>query len=148
MSSLFSGGFRGRRAALIAVEHVLIVLSVILAAIVRLGLPDGLYAALEDWGPRAVFVALVLQICLHYGDLYDMRTLVDRRDLLTGLLRSVGAASVILAVMYFWVPSLVIGRGVFALATILIVALVVPSGRTHRAAAHCGHGRGRGHPRA
>jgi sugar transferase (PEP-CTERM system associated) len=125
MASLFSGGFRGRRAALVVVEHVLIVLSVILAAIVRLGLPDGLYAALEDWALRAVFVAVVLQICLHYGDLYDMRTVVDRRDLLIGLVRSVGAASVILAVMYFWLPYLVIGRGVFALATTLIVALVV-----------------------
>jgi sugar transferase (PEP-CTERM system associated) len=69
-------------------------------------------------------VAAVLQVCLHYSDLYDVRKLADRRDLLTGLVRSLGAASLILAVVYYLLPDLVIGRGVFALATVSIVMLV------------------------
>ena len=73
---------------------------------------------------RAMLVAGVLQICLHYSDLYDMRTLSDRRDLLIGLLRSMGAASLILAILYYWIPDLILGRGVFALATVLIIGLV------------------------
>ena len=102
------------------VEHALIVLAVVVAAIVRLGFPD----TYTDWVMRSVVVAAVLQVCLHYSDLYDMRTLSDRRDLLIGLLRSLGAASVILAILYYWIPDLGLGRGVFALATLLIIGLV------------------------
>ncbi len=124
MYSVITGGFSIRRVALVLVEHVLIVLSVILAAVVRLGVPDSGLGGLAEWAGRAVVVALVLQTCLHYCDLYDLRTLRDRRDLLIGLLRALGAASVMLALIYFWLPTLVIGRGVFALSSILIVALV------------------------
>jgi len=120
MYRVITGSFSLRRVALVLVEHALIVLAVVAAAIVRLGFPE----AYTDWVMRSVVVAGVLQVCLHYSDLYDMRTLSDRRDLLIGLLRSLGAASVILAILYYWVPALGLGRGVFALATVLIIALV------------------------
>ncbi len=124
MYRLLAGSLSLRRLGLVAVEHVVIVLSVVLAAVVRLGVPDVPYQSLSLWAARAVVVAAVLQLCLYYGDLYDSRTLSDRRDLLTGLVRSLGAASVILAILYYALPGLIIGRGVFALATVLIVGLV------------------------
>jgi sugar transferase (PEP-CTERM system associated) len=123
MYRVITGSFSLRRIALVLVEHALIVFAVVLAAVIRLGFPGGADGYLP-WIVRAVVVAGVLQVCLHYGDLYDLRTLSDHRDLLIGLLRSLGAASVILAIVYYWVPNLVLGRGVFALATVLIIALV------------------------
>lgn len=114
-----------RHAALVVVEHVLIVLAVIIAALVRVGVPETPLEMFSEWTARAMFAAAVLQICLHYCDLYDLRTLSTPQDLLTGLFRALGAASLILGVVYFWVPSLVIGRGVFALATAFIILLVV-----------------------
>ena len=54
-----------------------------------------------------------------------MRTLTDRRDLVTRLLRALGAASLILALLYYWIPTLIIGRGVFLIASVFVVALVV-----------------------
>ena len=48
----------------------------------------------------------------------------DRRDLVHGLLQAIGAASFILAALYYWIPTLIVGRGVFAGASVLIVALV------------------------
>jgi sugar transferase (PEP-CTERM system associated) len=119
-----TGELSTRRVTLVLVEHVLIVAALFFAAILRFGVPDhplAFGAAL--WG-RAVLVAIVLQICLHYCDLYDLRTLSDRRDLITGLLRALGAASVILAIFYYWIPALVIGRGVTAISSILIIGLV------------------------
>ncbi len=124
MYRVITGSFSFRRTGLVLVEHALIVLAVLIAAVVRLGVPEAPLEVFTEWAGRAVVVAAVLQVCLHYGDLYDLRTMADPRDLLTGLLRSLGAASVILAIVYFWVPSLVVGRGVFALSTVLIVALV------------------------
>jgi sugar transferase (PEP-CTERM system associated) len=124
MYRLLTGSLSLRRVGLVLVEHVLIVLSVVTAAVLRLGLPDTLARAAADWAGRAFVVAVVLQVCLHYADLYDLRKIAVPRDLLTGLVRSLGAASVILAFLYYAFPQLVIGRGVFALATVLIVALV------------------------
>ena len=123
MYRFMSGSFSLRRVARVLIEHALIVLSVVVAAVVRLGFPED-PAAYTGWVVRSVVVAAVLQICLHYADLYDVRTLPDRRDQLAGLLRSLGAASVILAVLYYWIPDLVLGRGVFAIATLFIIALV------------------------
>jgi sugar transferase (PEP-CTERM system associated) len=110
-----------RRLALVGVEHILIVLAIGLSAAWRLGLGSLSFGVLI-W--QAVVIAGVLQICLHYCDLYDPRTLSDRRDLLIGLLRALGAASVVLALLYLWLPGLVIGRGVFMIASVLIIALV------------------------
>ncbi len=115
--------FHLRRLALIGVEHILIVLAVGAAATLRLGF-DGLTVSIDPLAWRAVVIAVVLQVCLHYCDLYDPRTLSDRRDLLIGLVRALGAASVALALLYSWFPILVIGRGVFTIASILIVGLV------------------------
>ncbi len=112
-----------RWTALFLVEHVLIVLAVGFAAAVPSGLSDSTFPSTYVlW--RAMLIAIVLQICLHYCDLYDLRTLADRRDLLTGLMRALGAASLILAAIYFFIPSLIIGRGVFVLSSVLIIALV------------------------
>jgi sugar transferase (PEP-CTERM system associated) len=117
-------GFNPRRVALILVEHALVVLSMMVVAVARMGTPDVSAPAAIELLWRASLVAAVLQMSLHYCDLYDLRTLSDRRDLFRGLLRALGAASFILAVLYYWVPMLVIGRGVFAVASVLIVALV------------------------
>jgi sugar transferase (PEP-CTERM system associated) len=114
-----------RTASLILVEHVLVVLAVIAAAVARLGPEDAIGLVREGsllW--RAILIAGVLQVCLHYSDLYDLRTLNEPRELVIGLIQALGSASLVLALLYYWVPSLVIGRGVFLIAAGLIVALV------------------------
>ena len=117
--------FNPRPALLIGVEHVLIVLSVLIAAAVRVGYPGETVTATGAVLWRASLIASVLQICLHYSDLYDLRSLTDHRDLFIRLLRALGAASVILALFYYWIPTLIIGRGVFVIASLFIVGLVV-----------------------
>jgi sugar transferase (PEP-CTERM system associated) len=118
------GSSNTRLNALVLVEHVVIVFAVVGAALIRRQLPAYSTFAFADVLWRASFIAAVLQVCLHYCDLYDLRTLSDRRDLVTGLLQALGAASLILALLYYWVPVLIIGRGVFVFASILIAALV------------------------
>lgn len=124
MYRVLTGSLSARRIVLVAVEHALILLAVAVATVIRLGWPvqpSDAYGALLL---RAFVVAGVMQSCLHYADLYDMRTLSAPRELLIGLLRSLGAASVVLAIFYYWMPTLGLGRGVFALATLLIIGLV------------------------
>ena len=87
-----------RMSTLAAIEHVLIVLAVALAAALRFdgGTVDQLTNSNMLW--RASLIALVLQVSLHYCDLYDLRTLSDRRELVVGLVQALGVASLILTV--------------------------------------------------
>jgi sugar transferase (PEP-CTERM system associated) len=113
-----------RAATLIGFESLLILGAVALAARLRLGhwVPeDGpLYLAL-----RGLLIAAVCQLCLYYGDLYDFRVLRDRREVYVRTLRVLGASSLLLAAVYFWLPTLIIGRGVFMISAILVTLLII-----------------------
>ena len=117
-------GLRARRALLVLIEHAAIVLTVLVAALLRLGLPDAPFITASAMLWRAMFVAVVLQLCMHYFDLYDLRAVADRRDLVVGLLRALGVALGILAMIYFWIPSLIVGRGIFGFAAVPILAVI------------------------
>jgi sugar transferase (PEP-CTERM system associated) len=102
----------------------LIVVAVAVAAYIRLGVwaPDVLLDEYGLW--KTVLVAVVTQACLYYADLYDLKLVADRRELFIGLIQALGAASFVLAAIYFWFPNLIIGRGIFMIAAALIVVVV------------------------
>ena len=115
----------GRSTGLVALETTLIVSSVAIAAYVRLG-EGALYILLHDNGVgKTMLVAAVCQICLYYADLYDLHLVSDRRELFVRIIQALGSASFILAVIYFWFPGWIIGRGVFMIAALLIISLVI-----------------------
>jgi sugar transferase (PEP-CTERM system associated) len=72
-------------------------------------------------------VASICQLCLFFADMYDLRVVADRRELFVRLLRSLAATTIILAVIYFWFPILIVGRGVFLLTTAFIIAAILLS---------------------
>jgi sugar transferase (PEP-CTERM system associated) len=115
------GGLTWRRTSLVLVDHLLIVAGILLAIAVRL---DREHTLVWPFIWRAAFVGLVLQIALHYCDLYDLRTVRRPSDMVVGLVQALGATSLILAVLYYWVPVLIVGRGVHVLAILLILGLV------------------------
>ena len=67
-------------------------------------------------------VTIVCQLCLYYNDFYDLTLVHSTRELVVRLLQAVGAASIVLAAMYFTMPWLMIGNGIFVSA--LFVFLV------------------------
>jgi sugar transferase (PEP-CTERM system associated) len=115
-------GLTWRRSSLVLMDHGLILAAVVLAVAVRMGPSHELLGWPVIW--RAILIAIVLQICLHYRDLYDPRTLHDRRDLIVGLLQALGAGCAILALVYYWLPDLVVGRGMFLIGAGLIILFV------------------------
>jgi len=111
--------------ALVALETILIVAAVGVAAYVRLG-EAGWQIVLSENGPlKMLLVAFVSQACLYYADLYNLRLVSDRRELFIRIMQALGLAAFILATLYFWFPRLIIGRGVFMVAAVLVVALVI-----------------------
>lgn len=113
-----------RLLGLVALETLLIVAAVAAAVYVRL--PDGGWETFiaEDGLEKTLLLALITQACLYYSDLYDLHVVSDRRELFIRLIQALGAASFILAVIYYWLPAAIIGRGVFTIAALLIVGLV------------------------
>jgi sugar transferase (PEP-CTERM system associated) len=118
-------GLTWRSLLLIVLESVLIVGAVAAAAAIRLG-PEALADLLEEgllW--NGLLIAGTTQVCLYYAELYDLRLVADRRELVVRLLQALGTASLILGFLYFWFPALIIGRGVFLIAAFLIVSFVI-----------------------
>jgi sugar transferase (PEP-CTERM system associated) len=74
---------------------------------------------------RVLLIVMVCQICLHYSDLYDLRTIENKSDLARRLLRAIGATSLILGVAYWLFPLLVVEQGVFLLTAALAIVLVM-----------------------
>lgn len=113
-----------RSGVLISFESVLLMSTILIAAWARLGAdalqPDAL--PLLVW--KAALVAVVCQVCLYYAELYDLRIVADRRELFVRILQALGAASLVLALVYYWFPVLVIGRGVFLIAAIVVITVV------------------------
>ena len=116
---------RARTITLLGCETALIVLAVVAAAYIRLGNRAWAAMAFDAGLPKALLIAAVAQGCLYYADLYDLRLLSDRRELFIRILNALASASLILAGVYYWFPALVIGRGVFMIAAIFVITLVI-----------------------
>jgi sugar transferase (PEP-CTERM system associated) len=96
-------------------ELFLIFGSVALAA----GLQDTANLAGNLW--KIGLVTIVCQLCLYYNDFYDLTLVQSTRELVVRLLQAVGAASIVLAAVYFAKPSLMIGNGIFVSALFMFV---------------------------
>jgi sugar transferase (PEP-CTERM system associated) len=116
-------GVTWRQASLVLGDLLLIVAGVLGAVAIRFGLPIAELLTLPLLS-RAVLIALVLQLALHYSDLYSAGTR-SRRDLIVGLIQAFGATSLILALIFYWLPTLIIGRGIVLISSVLVVLLVL-----------------------
>src|SRR6187549_3898166 len=70
---------------------------------------------------RIALVTLACQLCLYYNDFYDLTLVHSNRELTVRLLQAVGAASIILAALYFTVPALMLGHGIYVSAVLVIL---------------------------
>ena len=98
-----------------AAELLLISGSVALAAALQ-NTPD---LASSLW--KVALVTIVCQLCLYYNDFYDLTLVHSNRELIVRLFQAVGAASIVLAALYFTVPALMIGDGIFVSALAVFV---------------------------
>jgi sugar transferase (PEP-CTERM system associated) len=113
-----------RSVVLLTGETCLLLTAVIAGTFVRLGTLA--VPALSDAGGilRVFLIVGVCQMCLHYGDLYDLPSIQNVREFLVRLFLAVGATSLILALLYLWFPHWMIGPGVFLIAAVLVMSLV------------------------
>lgn len=121
---MWSGRFAKRVVALAVFENLLIVLAVIAAVVLRVGLEGWVQFADHGGFLKTWLIASVVQFCLYCVGHYDSRSYTDPRHLFLGMAQGLVAATLLLAVLYFWVPRLMIGRGILLFTTLFIVVLV------------------------
>jgi sugar transferase (PEP-CTERM system associated) len=116
---LFNRYVSTRSLTVFAGELLLIFGSVALAALFQ-ETPD---LAANLW--KIALVTLVCQLCLYYNDFYDLTVVHSNRELVVRLLQAAGAASIVLAAMYFVVPGLMIGNGIFVSALFVFLVAIL-----------------------
>ncbi len=74
---------------------------------------------------KIALVTVVCQLCLYYNDFYDLTLVHSNRELVVRLLQAVGAASIMLAGLYFAAPGLMIGDGIFVSALCVFLLAIL-----------------------
>ena len=115
-----------RTGLLITAEAMLLFGGVIVAAYLRLGQSEAYFELFDDYGfYKAALAAVFCLAAFYLYDLYDFVVMHDRRELVLRLLQALGLAWIALAVMFYALPQLMLGRGVSLIAMPLALFLMV-----------------------
>jgi sugar transferase (PEP-CTERM system associated) len=118
MIRIFSQYVSPKSLLLVGLETGLLALSLVFAARLRFwnsAADFATYTDLPRFAWQMVVVVVVYQMCFYFNDLYDVHPEEARDDQILRIGQSLGGASLLLGMLYFLVPSLLVGRGVFFL---------------------------------
>ncbi len=101
----------------ILAESLIVLLSFAIAVLVRLGSVEALLAY-HLMVPKALLCMVAVQLTLYYAELYEYRSR-RRLELFLLLGQCTAIAAVALAVVFFAVPGLQVGRGIFSVFLVL-----------------------------
>jgi sugar transferase (PEP-CTERM system associated) len=118
--------FNARMLLLLLAEAMLLFGGLIIAVYVRLGAVDAEDTLVQRNGFYKAALATVFCLASFYlFDLYDFLVMHDRRELVLRLMQALGLAWVALALMFYAVPQVMIGRGVSFISLPLALLLMV-----------------------
>ncbi len=115
---------RTRALGLLIFEGALIYLCGVAAIWIRYG-NEAADAMIERQGWLKLLAAMaVVQIAFYLFDLYDFKMIGQRSALIPPIAQSLGLSAVAMALIFYAIPQMTIGRGVFALAMVLMLTLM------------------------
>jgi sugar transferase (PEP-CTERM system associated) len=130
MVQIFSQYVSRKTLLLSLVELLLIVVAVICGAKLRFWNEPAefdSYFRFPTFPLQLITLIAAMELSFYYSNLYGHRTFRHRQEEFLSLAQSLGTASVCLGVLYWLVPSLLMGRGVFFLSLAIIAALIMLS---------------------
>lgn len=111
---------------LILADAAIIYGGVILAMYIRLGFDGSEYQLNGNYGWYKIALAsLLCLLILYFYDLYDYTVMTNRRELMLRLVQALGIAWALLALLFYFVPPLLIGRGVSVISVPLVLVLLL-----------------------
>jgi sugar transferase (PEP-CTERM system associated) len=118
--------FSLRTIGLLFADAAIIYGGIILALYIRVGLTGVDFELNERTGwMKSALAALVCLLILYFYDLYDFTVMGNRRELLLRLVQALGIAWALLALLFYFVPPLLIGRGVSVISVPLVLFLLL-----------------------
>jgi len=115
-----------RTLLLILAEALLIFGGLVAAAQIRLGAHDAYYELVARNGfYKAALATLFCLGAFYLYDLYDFVVMHDRRELVLRLIQALGLAWIALAIVFYMLPQLMLGRGISLIALPLALLLMV-----------------------
>ncbi|HYT49505.1 MAG TPA: TIGR03013 family XrtA/PEP-CTERM system glycosyltransferase [Pyrinomonadaceae bacterium] len=118
--------FNARTIFLLLVEAMLLFSGLIVAVYLRLGAIEAEDALIVRNGFYKAALATIFCLASFYlFDLYDFVVIHDRRELILRLLQALGLAWVALALLFYALPQVMIGRGVSLIAVPVALLLMV-----------------------
>ena len=104
-------------------EGLFIYLSVIIAAWIKMGSDLALF---DKWIIlKSLLITCACQLSLYYHDLYDLKVTHNFTELGIRLLQAMGIVTIAFGLVYFFLPGLMIGEGIFIILVGLIIILIV-----------------------
>lgn len=118
--------FNARMVLLLLAEAMLLFGGLIVSVYVRLGAVDAEDALIARNGFYKAALATIFCLASFYlFDLYDFVVLHDRRELVLRLLQALGLAWIALALVFYVMPQVMIGRGVSLISLPIALLLMV-----------------------
>jgi sugar transferase (PEP-CTERM system associated) len=117
--------FPGRLFVLVATENILIMLGIWAGIVYRTG---GQSISLLDHPTlfgKALLITVICQFCLYYGDIYDLRTMSSRMEVLMRVMQALGAAALILAALFYFLPETRLGTGIVETSILGIISVIL-----------------------
>jgi len=107
-------------------DTAIIYFGIVLALYLRLGIEGSVNElnVRNGWLKIALATAVCL-INLYFYDLYDYIVMTNRRELLLRLVQALGIAWAFLALLFYFAPPLMIGRGVSVISVPLVLFLLL-----------------------
>ncbi|HUI43491.1 MAG TPA: sugar transferase [Terriglobia bacterium] len=112
MVRLFNVYYPKRTLVLAASETLLVLVSLVVPMAFEAGRDMPLVLGYEAGVLRLSVAAVIFMFCVYYVDLYSATVLANPREVWTRIVASVGAACIILAVVYAAVPAVRLGQAV------------------------------------
>ncbi len=115
-------GFHSSPGWLFALMDIFLILAGILLGIHFRLWGDSRLIYYEDYlALRLMLIVLAIQVSFYYFDLYDSKIFRERKKMGFLLFGALVVSSIILAVIYYLIPSLMVGRGIFAISLFLVL---------------------------
>lgn len=99
---------------------------IVLALYLRLGIEGSVNELnVRNGWLKITLITLVCLLNLYFYDLYDYIVMTNRRELLLRLVQALGIAWAFLALLFYFAPPLMIGRGVSIISVPLVLLLLL-----------------------
>ena len=120
MVRFFNVYYPVRTFILLCGEALIICLSFVVAALIRFGADSSLKLNYEGGLYKIALPSAVCLLCLYYYDLYDSFIFSNAREVVTRIVQVLGAACLIMAIVYYMLPMVRLEAGLFILGILLI----------------------------